>query len=156
MDLLDILLRMGLGLIIGFCIGMTGVGGGVLVIPALTLLLDLKASVAVGTGSLYAALTKIYATWKHFRLKTIEFKPAMIFLAGALPTDIYVSYAINQYLQNHQDQTETIVLFENNLKLFMGLVILLSTLFLTVNLILKSGMYLPDEEVHRRLPTTLE
>lgn len=138
MDLLDILLRLGLGLGIGFCIGMTGVGGGVLVIPALTLLLDLKASIAVGTGSLYAALTKMYATWKHFRLKTIEFKPAWIFLTGALPADIVVSYAINQYLKNNQNQTEMIAQFENNLKLFMGLIIILSTTFLSVNLLLKS------------------
>ena len=39
LTLLELAVRFVLGLLIGFCIGLTGVGGGVLVVPALTLML---------------------------------------------------------------------------------------------------------------------
>ncbi len=138
MDIVDILIRVSLGVGIGFCIGMTGVGGGVLVIPALTLFLKLKAPEAIGTASLYSVLTKTYATYKHSRLKTIAFKPALLFLVGALPADIIVSYAINQYLQAHRNENQTLAAFEDHLKMFMGMVILASVFFLVLNLIVKS------------------
>ena len=35
----EVVLRLLLGMAIGFCIGLTGVGGGVLVLPTLTLIL---------------------------------------------------------------------------------------------------------------------
>ena len=59
---LDIIARLVIGLVIGFCIGLTGVGGGVLMIPALTELLGFNTTQAVGTTSLYAFLTKIFTS----------------------------------------------------------------------------------------------
>ncbi len=66
----SIIVQLILGVVIGFSIGLTGIGGGVLVLPSLTLILGLPPSVAAGTASLYAFLTKIQATVEHFRLKT--------------------------------------------------------------------------------------
>lgn len=83
--------RFVLGLLIGFSIGLTGVGGGVLVIPALTLLLKMNPVLAVGTASLYAFLTKISATFHHIKLKTIDWTISLLFLAGALPANAVVS-----------------------------------------------------------------
>ncbi len=91
MDLADLLLRVVLGLVIGFCIGLTGVGGGVLVLPALTLLLRMNAVMAVGTASLYAFLTKISATFHHAKLKTIDWTLSLLFLAGAIPVNFLVA-----------------------------------------------------------------
>jgi len=86
--------RFMLGLLIGFCIGMTGVGGGVLVLPALTLLLKMNPVMAVGTASLYAFLTKVSATFHHMKLKTIDWRISLLFLAGALPANAIVSFWI--------------------------------------------------------------
>ncbi len=91
MDITDVLLRVVLGLVIGFCIGLTGVGGGVLVLPALTLLLRMNAVMAVGTASLYAFLTKISATFHHAKLKTIDWTLSLLFLAGAIPVNFLVA-----------------------------------------------------------------
>ena len=91
MDFFGIIVRLGLGLVIGFCIGLTGVGGGVLVLPALTLLLRMNAIMAVGTASLYAFLTKISATFYHAKLKTIDWALSLLFLAGAIPVDFLVA-----------------------------------------------------------------
>ena len=83
-----VLLRLLLGMVIGFCIGLTGVGGGVLVLPALTLILHIDPIAAVGTTTLYAFLTKIAATYHHVRLKTIDWSISSRFLIGAVPANI--------------------------------------------------------------------
>ena len=70
-DGLGWLIRLILGLFIGFCIGLTSIGGGVLVLPALTVLLKLDPLVAVGTTTLYAFLTKITALFHHLHLKRL-------------------------------------------------------------------------------------
>ena len=91
LSLLEIVVRLVLGLLIGFCIGLTGVGGGVLVLPALTLMLKMNPVMAVGTASFYSFLTKVSATFHHIKLKTIDWKVSLLFLAGALPANAVVS-----------------------------------------------------------------
>jgi uncharacterized membrane protein YfcA len=84
----DIAIRLVLGLLIGFCIGLTGVGGGILVLPALTVILRIDPIVAVGTTTLYAFLTKCTAILHHVRLKTINWGTSLRFLIGAVPANI--------------------------------------------------------------------
>jgi len=91
LEVLEIVGRLLLGLAIGFCIGLTGVGGGVLVLPALTLLLRMNAVMAVGTASLYAFLTKVSATFHHAKEKTIDWTLSLLFLAGAVPVNFVVA-----------------------------------------------------------------
>ena len=145
LSLAGILLRLAIGLIIGFCIGLTGVGGGVLVMPALIVLLDMDSSRAVGTTSLYAFLTKIYAAIMHFRLKTIDFAVSLWFLIGAIPADIAVSCLINRQAKL-AETTANAAPFQDSLKRFITWVVLFSAVMLIVNLIRKS----------RRSPSSFE
>lgn len=46
------------GLLVGFLVGLTGVGGGSLMTPILVLLFHVHPATAVGTDLLYAAATK--------------------------------------------------------------------------------------------------
>ncbi len=87
----EIALRLLLGTVIGFCIGLTGVGGGILVLPALTLILRIDPIVAVGTTTLFSFLSKITATIHHFKLKTIDWNISARILAGAVPANIITS-----------------------------------------------------------------
>jgi len=139
-----IVLRVGLGLVIGFCIGLTGVGGGVLVLPALTLLLRLPASMAVGTASLYAFLTKVTASFHHYRLRTIDMRVAFGFLAGAIPANVAVSVLINVYKNRVEGNVEELALFQSNLRSFIAGVIVLSAVMLILNLFKKTKS--KDEE----------
>lgn len=70
---------------LGFLIGLTGVGGGVLSVPILILVVRLEPIAAVGTASLYAVLTKLYAVYRHSRQDTINWGVGLRFLAVALP-----------------------------------------------------------------------
>ena len=50
---------------VGLLVGMTGVGGGSLMTPILTLLFGVSPSVAVGTDLAFAAVTKTAGTFTH-------------------------------------------------------------------------------------------
>lgn len=46
------------GLLVGFVVGLTGVGGGSLMTPLLVMFFGVNPATAVGTDLLYAAITK--------------------------------------------------------------------------------------------------
>jgi uncharacterized membrane protein YfcA len=131
------IVRLLLGGIIGFCIGLTGIGGGVLVMPALTVVLGLSASNAVGTASLYAFLTKIYASYQHLKLKTVDVKSALLLLTGAVPGNIIAAKAITLVVNRLAGTGEGARVFQDNLKNFIAFVVLLSALILIFDIIKK-------------------
>ena len=87
----EVVLRLGLGAGVGFCIGLTGVGGGVLGLQAMTLVLRMDPLTAVGTTGLYIFLSKISASVHHARLSNISWGVSVRVLSGALPANIVVS-----------------------------------------------------------------
>ncbi|GEM_PF-640517 len=97
--MLQIAIPIGLGAAIGFCIGLTGVGGGVLVLPALAVVLGFKATLAVGTATAFSALSKIFATWEHQRLGNVDHYIAGSMLAGAVPTVVTVALYVKSQAQ---------------------------------------------------------
>jgi len=101
-------------------------------LPALTLLFGMDPVMAVGTASLYSFLTKVSATWHHFKLKTVEWKIAWRFLIGAVPANAGVAL----WIASHgSDET-----FNQSLKAFIAGVICFSLLIMFINgLIKRSG-----------------
>jgi len=83
--MVDTLIFIASGAAIGFLIGLTAVGGGVLAVPLLILVGRLQPIEAVGTASLYAVLTKIYAVLKHYSQQTVNFRVGLRFLIPGLP-----------------------------------------------------------------------
>jgi uncharacterized membrane protein YfcA len=73
------------GWLIGFLIGMTGVGAGSLTTPMLISGFGLSPVVAVGTDLLFASITKATAAWRHQRLANIDWTILRWLAAGSLP-----------------------------------------------------------------------
>ncbi len=73
------------GCVIGFLIGMTGVGAGSLTTPLLISGFGLPPPVAVGTDLLFASITKASAAWRHQRLANIDWSILRWLAAGSLP-----------------------------------------------------------------------
>lgn len=130
-----LVLRLAAGTFIGFCMGLTGVGGGVLVIPTLTLLFKLPPSTAVGTGSLYAFLTNLSGIFHHYKLKTVDFTTGLWFLVGAIPTDIVLAAVISTATRRLGSESAAIAHFQTQLKLFIAYVIIGSCVLLIVNML---------------------
>jgi uncharacterized membrane protein YfcA len=127
LSIMDIVVRLVLGLLIGFCIGLTGVGGGVLVLPALTVILRIDPIIAVGTTTLYAFLTKITATLHHFKLKTIDWGTSFRFLAGAVPANIITALWVSRQGTNDA--------FKDSLRTFIVCVVFFSVGMMIFNII---------------------
>ncbi len=72
------------GLVVGFIVGMTGVGGGSLMTPIL-LYFGVSPANAVGTDLLYAAITKAGGIHVHHKKKNIDWKITGELAMGSLP-----------------------------------------------------------------------
>jgi hypothetical protein len=60
------------GALVGFIVGATGVGGGSLMTPLLTLVFNVPAQVAVGTDLLFASITKASGAVAHARRGNVD------------------------------------------------------------------------------------
>lgn len=139
LSIAEIVLRLLLGMVIGFCIGLTGVGGGVLVLPALTIILRIDAVAAVGTTTLYAFLTKIAATFHHCKLKTIDWHIALRFLMGAVPANIATSLWVSTHGEDFQ--------FKQSLTRFIVGVVFFSVFMMVLNMITRSRPKVVEKEL---------
>ncbi|MFQ5616110.1 MAG: sulfite exporter TauE/SafE family protein [Anaerolineales bacterium] len=73
------------GWVVGFLVGMTGMGGGALMTPFLILIMKLDPVMAVGTDLVFAAVTKISGTIQHRREENVEIKSVLWMALGSLP-----------------------------------------------------------------------
>ena len=141
LDTWGVFVRLVSGMVIGFFIALTGVGGGALAVPAMTIIMGLPSSIAVGTASLYAFLAKAYAVFEHYRLGTLDRSATLTFLTGAIPGNVFTAYFINSYIRSAQaSDTSRIEAFQNNLGLVISLSMLLSAIILTLHLIRKTSI----------------
>lgn len=72
------------GLVVGFIVGMTGVGGGSLMTPIL-LYFGIPPTSAVGTDLLYAALTKSGGIHVHHKKRNIDWRLTGLLALGSVP-----------------------------------------------------------------------
>ncbi len=73
-----------LGILIGFLIGLFGVGGGFLLTPLLKVVFGIPYPVAVGSSLLQIFLNSCIATYRHWRNQKVDFKLGLILAAGAV------------------------------------------------------------------------
>ncbi|GBR33202.1 sulfite exporter TauE/SafE family protein [Gluconobacter kondonii] len=85
------------GLLVGFLVGMTGVGGGSLMTPLLILLFGVKPQSAVGTDLLYAAITKIFGTALNRHHGVVRWRIVLLQMAGSLPAGLLCLIFLRHY-----------------------------------------------------------
>jgi uncharacterized membrane protein YfcA len=76
------------GFVVGILIGMTGVGGGVLLLPVLIFGLSVPAIVAVGSDALFNFFTKIPAGLMHLKKGTVRRKVVIALALGSIPGSV--------------------------------------------------------------------
>jgi uncharacterized protein len=65
------------GLISGIASGLFGVGGGIVMVPAMILLMTVDPKTAIGTSLAVIIPTAIIGTYKHFDLGNVNWKIAL-------------------------------------------------------------------------------
>jgi hypothetical protein len=78
-------LIVGGGFVIGFLIGITGVGAGSLTTPLLISGVGVPPAIAVGTDLLFASITKGSAAWRHHSLNNVDWRILGWLALGSLP-----------------------------------------------------------------------
>jgi uncharacterized protein len=85
------------GFAVGLLVGMTGVGGGSLMTPLLTILFGVPPSVAVGTDLAFAAITKTAGTFTHRLRGTVRWDIVKLLCIGALPAAVLATLALKRF-----------------------------------------------------------
>src|SRR3712207_4459239 len=91
------------GLVVGVLVGLTGMGGGVLMTPLLMLGLGMPATAAVGTDLAYSTLTKLAGAWQHWRQGTVDGRVVRALAIGSLPATL-VAVGLLFWLQGEHKQ----------------------------------------------------
>lgn len=73
------------GLIIGTLVGLSGIGGAILLLPMLIVVLNVPPLIAVGSGAVFAAVTKIGAAGVHWHQGTVDLRLALFLALGSVP-----------------------------------------------------------------------
>ncbi|MET0321223.1 MAG: sulfite exporter TauE/SafE family protein [Duganella sp.] len=85
------------GFAVGLLVGMTGVGGGSLMTPLLTLLFGVTPAVAVGTDLAFASITKGVGTLTHRLRGTVHWEIVRRLCLGALPAALLASFSLKYF-----------------------------------------------------------
>src|SRR5579864_8101321 len=73
------------GFVVGVLIGLSGIGGGVLLLPILIYGMGVPAIIAVGSDALFNFFTKIPASLLHLKRGTVRRKVVIALAVGSVP-----------------------------------------------------------------------
>jgi uncharacterized membrane protein YfcA len=85
------------GFAVGLLVGLTGVGGGSLMTPLLTLMFGIHPSVAVGTDLAFASATKVAGTFAHRFKGTVRWDIVKLLCCGALPAAVATALLLKHF-----------------------------------------------------------
>jgi uncharacterized membrane protein YfcA len=84
------------GLVVGFIVGLTGVGGGSLMTPLLIFGFGIKPALAVGTDLLFAAFTKFGGLLNFARQRIIPWRVVFSHSLGSVPAAALTLWALHE------------------------------------------------------------
>jgi uncharacterized protein len=93
----SLLLLPAIGFLTGLVVGLTGVGGGSLMTPMLIGVVGVPPAIAVGTDLLFAAITKSFGGWSHWRsghvVKSLFWRLVVSSVLGAACFFVWLHFA---------------------------------------------------------------
>ena len=85
------------GFAVGMLVGLTGVGGGSLMTPLLTLFFNVPPVAAVGTDLAFASITKSAGTFAHRFRGTVHWDVVKLLCLGALPAAVLSTLSLKSF-----------------------------------------------------------
>ncbi len=114
-----------IGFLVGFIVGMTGVGGGSLMTPILVLGFGIQPAIAVGTDLLYASITKSGGVFVHHKHGNIQW-PIVIHLSiGSIPASL-CSILVIKHLDESGINYDNLIMLTLSIALILTALLLLS------------------------------
>ena len=132
------------GLLIGFLVGLTGMGGGSLLAPIMILIFRVPPVWAVGTDLAYSTVTKAVGSLVHIRQKNVNFKIALWLACGSIPAT-FLSVTLVQYIHKHYgDLVNGVILHA------IGFTLILVAVLLVVKPFIMRRIEKKNEETQKR------
>jgi uncharacterized membrane protein YfcA len=103
------LIFVGLGFLVGFLVGLTGVGGGALMTPSL-IFLGVEPLTAVGTDLLYATITRVFGVIFHGKSGHIRRDIALRLLGGSIPAIVLGAFLLRVLPRDVLNENLTLLL----------------------------------------------
>lgn len=135
-----------LGLFVGFLIGMTGMGGGALMTPALILFKLARPTLAVGTDLVWNALTKGVGSIVHIRQATVDNRIVKRLAIGSIPGAL-AGIALLAYLRHRGIKSE-----DHLVVLVLGAALISVAIGLYVRTVFGAKLPIPGQEGLSRAP----
>lgn len=117
-----------MGLLVGFLVGLTGVGGAALLTPVL-IMVGIHPSIAVGTDLVYNSITKLFGVVQHWRQKTINFKLVKYLAIGSVPSAAAAIGILQLFEASYQNQEQLIKQSLGYVLILVAIAILIRTFF---------------------------
>ena len=90
------------GLLVGFLVGLTGVGGGSLMTPFLVAVVGVPAPTAIGTDMVFATVTKLTGSVQHYRQQSVNVEIVVFLGLGSIPAGL-LGVATIEWMQRNFD-----------------------------------------------------
>ncbi len=137
---IDIYLVLG-SAVIGFLVGMTGLGGGALMTPMLVLIFGIAPSAAISSDLVAALFMKPFGVAIHWKRKTVQSKIVKLLCVGSVP-----SAFLGTYVMHLMGDSATA---ERNLEILLGAALI----FGAVAMIVRS--FMPVRSAAAKRPLTI-
>ncbi len=132
------------GFVVGFLVGLTGVGGGSLMTPILLLFFHIKPAVAVGTDLLFASVTKSVGIFAHGKLGNIDWKMVTLLGIGSVPASIATIF----FLRTMDVESTTAIA---TIKFWLGVALIVTSVAVLLRAKLMTavakGQWIPEQYV---------
>ncbi|WP_111891991.1 sulfite exporter TauE/SafE family protein [Acinetobacter sp. MB5] len=96
------------GMLVGFCVGITGVGGGSLMTPMLISLFKIEPHIAIGTDLIYASISKLCGSAVHAKKLNVVWPIVLWLSIGSIPASFATHWVVEQYL-SHSTQYKALL-----------------------------------------------
>ncbi|MEH7416509.1 sulfite exporter TauE/SafE family protein [Neobacillus drentensis] len=117
-----------MGLLVGFLVGLTGVGGAALLTPVL-ILIGINPSIAVGTDLVYNSITKLFGVMGHWRQKTVNLQMVKYLAIGSIPSAAIAIGALHFFEASYHNQEQIIRNALGYVLVFVSIAIIIKTFF---------------------------
>ena len=91
-----IITKIAVGFVVGTLVGLTGMGGGILLLPLLMFGLGVSPIVAVGSDAVFNSFTKLGSGFLHWRQGTVNWHLVAGLITGSAPTDFNFNSEVSQ------------------------------------------------------------
>lgn len=109
------------GLLVGFCVGVTGVGGGSLMTPILISFLRVEPHIAIGTDLLYAAISKFCGSLVHAKKLNIVW-PIVFWLGlGSIPASLATTWALEHFMGGAKEYKKMLTIVLGGMLVLTGI-----------------------------------